>query len=127
VNIVAVSLWHEVAATTYSAGGLILLLAQKLPEVLDRVHRGTGSLLTYAGEWHTHPMGGSDLSDTDKNAVISLRSILDHVDLPTLVMIVTPAEIRPHLFEPTSPAVTVEPPRRGFVGFVRAKLGWKLR
>lgn len=87
---------------------------EKLPEALDRVERRTGGLLTYVGEWHTHPMGGSDLSDTDKTAVISLRSILDRVGLPTLVTIVTPDEIRPHLFEPTSPPVVLDPPRRRF-------------
>jgi Prokaryotic E2 family A/ThiF family/Prokaryotic homologs of the JAB domain len=74
---------------------------EKLPEALEMVRRRTGGLLTYVGEWHTHPMGGSDLSDTDKTAVIGLRSILDHVGLPTLITIVTPDEIRPHLFEPT--------------------------
>jgi integrative and conjugative element protein (TIGR02256 family) len=100
---------------------------EKLPEALDLIHRRTGGLLTYVGEWHTHPMGGSDLSDTDKHAVISLRSILDHVGLPTLVTIVTPDEIRPHLFEPTSPPVTIDPPRRRLVGFIRATFGWKLR
>jgi E2/UBC family protein A/ThiF family protein/JAB domain-containing protein similar to deubiquitination enzymes len=96
---------------------------EKLPEALDRVHRRTGNLLTYVGEWHTHPMGGSDLSGIDKSAVINLRSILDTVGLPTVVIIVTPNEIRPHLFEPTSPPVTIDPPRRRFVGFIRARLG----
>jgi integrative and conjugative element protein (TIGR02256 family) len=99
---------------------------EKLPEAIERVQRRTGGLLTYVGEWHTHPMGGSDLSDTDKHAVISLRSILDNVGLPTLVTIVTPDEIRPHLFEPTSPPVVVDPPRRRF-GIIRATLGWRLR
>jgi integrative and conjugative element protein (TIGR02256 family) len=98
---------------------------EKLPEALERVQRRTGGLLTYVGEWHTHPMGGSDLSDTDKRAVISLRSMLDNVGLPTLVTIVTPDEIRPHLFEPTSPPVAVDPPRRRFY-FIRGRLGWKL-
>jgi integrative and conjugative element protein (TIGR02256 family) len=91
---------------------------EKLPEALARVERRTGDLLTYVGEWHTHPAGGSDLSDTDKTAVISLRSILDRVGQPTLVTIVTPDEIRPHLFEPTSPPVVVDPPRRRY-GFKR--------
>ncbi|WP_333909120.1 Mov34/MPN/PAD-1 family protein [Bradyrhizobium sp. CCBAU 11445] len=100
---------------------------EQLPEALELVRRRTGGLLTYVGEWHSHPMGGSDLSDTDKHAVISLRSILDHVGLPTLVTIVTPDEIRPHLFEPTSPPVTVDPPRRRFIGFIRATLGWRPR
>lgn len=91
---------------------------EQLPEALARVERRTGGLLTYVGEWHTHPAGGSDLSDTDKTAVISLRSILDRAGQPTLVTIVTPDEIRPHLFEPTSPPVVVDAPRRRS-GFMR--------
>ncbi|MGF6430877.1 MULTISPECIES: ThiF family adenylyltransferase [Bradyrhizobium] len=97
---------------------------EKLPEALEHIGRRTGGLLTYVGEWHTHPMGGSDLSDTDKGAVISLRSILDNVGLPTLVTIVTPDEIKPHLFEPTSPPIIVDPPRRRF-GIIRVILGWR--
>lgn len=85
---------------------------EKLPEALARVECRTGGLLTYVGEWHTHPAGGSDLGDTDKTAVISLRSILDRVGQPTLVTIVMPEEIWPHLFESTSPPVVVDPPRR---------------
>lgn len=97
----------------------------RLPEALDLVQRRTGGLLTYVGEWHSHPMGGSDLSDTDKSAVIGLRSILDHVGLPTLVTIVTPDEIRPHLFEPDSPPVSVAPPPRRIAGLIRATFGWR--
>jgi hypothetical protein len=91
---------------------------KQLPEALALVERRTGGLLTYVGEWHTHPAGGSDLSDTDKTAVIGLRSILDRVGLPTLVTIVTPEEIRPHLFESTSPPVVIDPLRRRS-GFMR--------
>jgi proteasome lid subunit RPN8/RPN11 len=100
---------------------------ERLPEVLDHVDQRTGGLLTYVGEWHSHPMGGSDLSDTDKEAVINLRSILDSAGLPTLVTIVTPAGIHPHLFEPTSPPVVVEHRKTGLFGMVRASLGWRLR
>jgi proteasome lid subunit RPN8/RPN11 len=100
---------------------------QRLPEALEHVERRTGGLLTYVGEWHSHPMGGSDLSDTDKEAVIKLRSILDPAGLPTLVTIVTPDGIHPHLFEPTSPPLTVEPRRPGLFHIVRATLGWRLK
>ncbi len=74
-----------------------------LPEKIREIERRTGALLGYVGEWHTHPMGGSDLSDTDIEAVESLRSMLDPVSLPTLVTVVTPQGIHPHLFEPGSP------------------------
>ncbi len=100
---------------------------QRLPEVLEHVERRTGGLLTYVGEWHSHPMGGSDLSDTDKEAVIKLRSILDPAGLPTLVTIVTPDGIHPHLFEPTSPPLAVEHRKSGLFGIVRATFGWRLR
>jgi hypothetical protein len=100
---------------------------EKLPEALERVFQRTGGLLTYVGEWHTHPMGGSYLSDTDKNAVISLRAILDRVGLPTLVTIATPDELRAHLFQATDPPVTVDPPRSRLVGFIRATFGWRRR
>jgi hypothetical protein len=72
-------------------------------------------------------MGGSDLSDTDKEAVINLRSILDPASLPTLITIVTPAGIHPHLFEPTSPPLVVEHRKTGLFGMMRATLGWRLR
>jgi hypothetical protein len=72
-------------------------------------------------------MGGSDLSDMDKEAVIKLRSILDPAGLPTLVTIVTPGGIRPHLFEPTSPSLVVQARKSSFFGTVRATFGWRLR
>jgi proteasome lid subunit RPN8/RPN11 len=100
---------------------------ERLPEVLEGVERRTGSLLTYVGEWHSHPMSGSDLSDVDKEAVIKLRSILDPAGLPTLVTIVTPDGVHPHLCEPTSPSLAVEPRKPGLFGFVRATFGWRLR
>lgn len=76
---------------------------QDLPETIREVERRTGGLLGYVGEWHTHPMGGAELSDTDIQAVENLRGILDAVSLPTLVTIVTPDGINPHLFEAGSP------------------------
>lgn len=100
---------------------------EQLPEALDHVDRRTGGLLTYVGEWHSHPMGGSDLSDTDKEAVINLRAILDPAGLPTLVTIVTPDGIHPHLFEPTSPPLVVKHRKTGLFGMVRASLRWRLR
>ncbi len=100
---------------------------ERLPDVLEHVERRTGGLLTYVGEWHSHPMGASDLSNTDKEAVIKLRSILDPAGLPTLVTIVTPDGIHPHLFDPTSPPLVVQARKPGLLGIVRATFGWRLR
>ena len=76
---------------------------QDLPETVKQIERLTGGLLGYISEWHTHPMGGAELSDTDIEAVENLRGMLDPVLLPTLVAIVTPEEIHPHFFEAGSP------------------------
>ena len=80
-----------------------------LPETIREVERRTGGLLGYVGEWHTHPMGGAELSGTDVEAVENIRNILDPVSLPTLVTIVTPDGIHPHIFEATHPHL--EPPQ----------------
>jgi proteasome lid subunit RPN8/RPN11 len=76
---------------------------QDMPEAIKEVERRTGGLLGYIGEWHTHPMGGAELSDTDIEAVENLRGMLDPVALPTLVAIVTPDGVHPHFFEAGSP------------------------
>ena len=76
-----------------------------LPESIKEIERKTGGLIGYVGEWHTHPMGGSELSYIDRIAVRNLRAILDPVRLPTLVTIVTPDDIHPHFFEPGSPPI----------------------
>jgi hypothetical protein len=96
----------------------------RLPEAMERVRDRTGDLLTYVGEWHTHPIGGFELSETDKRAIVSLRSILDHVNLPTLVAIVTPDGIRAHLFEPSSAPLILNPPRWHLTDFIRARWRW---
>lgn len=69
-------------------------------EEIEKVVEETGSLITYIGEWHTHPMGGTSLSPTDSETVAKLRSELDKVKWPTHVMIVTPTEFAPHIFIP---------------------------
>ncbi len=86
---------------------------QDLPETIREVERRTGGLLGYVGEWHTHPMGGAELSDTDIQAVENLRGMLEPVSLPTLVTIVTPGGVHPHLFEPGSPRFDLPPIERG--------------
>lgn len=60
-----------------------------------------------------------------------LSDLFSHVDeqpallgLPTLITIVTPDEIRPDLFEPTSPPVVVDPPPRR-LGIIRVIFGWR--
>jgi hypothetical protein len=76
-----------------------------LPQAIRDIETRSGGLLGYIGEWHTHPEGGADLSPVDEIAVANLRSVLDPVDIPTLVSIVTPDGIHPHLLEASSPPI----------------------
>lgn len=69
-----------------------------LPEELKLIHDRTGGLIGYVGEWHTHPMGGSELSDQDMHTVNRIRKHLDHSNLPTHVMIVTSDGLYSHVF-----------------------------
>ncbi|OPY48442.1 MAG: thiamine biosynthesis protein ThiF [Methanosaeta sp. PtaU1.Bin060] len=69
-----------------------------LPEDLKMIEDRTGGLIGYVGEWHTHPMGGSELSDQDMHTVNQIRRYLDHSNLPTHVMIVTLDGLYSHIF-----------------------------
>lgn len=69
-----------------------------LHEQVEEVDELTGGLITYVGEWHTHPRGSGDLSSVDQKAVDTLQAIHAAARFPTLVTIVTPLDIVPHLF-----------------------------
>jgi hypothetical protein len=73
---------------------------QDLPEDILDIHERSGGLLGWVGEWHTHPEGGPDLSQRDLETVDKIRSVLETIPLPTQVMVVTPAGVFPHVFEP---------------------------
>lgn len=57
------------------------------PKILDQIEGRTGGLLGYVGEWHTHPRGPAEPSDTDLQAVSQIRANLDHIRLPTHILI----------------------------------------
>lgn len=71
---------------------------QDIPEKVFKIQDFTGGMLGYVGEWHTHPAGGPELSDQDKEAVKKIRGNLDNIPLPTHVMIVTSRGLYPHIF-----------------------------
>jgi hypothetical protein len=73
---------------------------QHLPESVADIELRTGGLLGYVGEWHTHPLGGPDLSPTDIAAAAALKRDLDQIPMPTHITVVTPRGIYPHVFEP---------------------------
>jgi proteasome lid subunit RPN8/RPN11 len=63
----------------------------------------SGELITYVGEWHSHPDGGLDLSAVDKVARDELRAELDKLNMPTHILIVTPNELASHVFSKEMP------------------------
>lgn len=73
---------------------------QNLPEEVQHAFDASGGLITYVGEWHTHPRGSGRLSPTDWDAVRQLRGLLDPDKHPTHILIVTPGGFTPHLFIP---------------------------
>lgn len=68
------------------------------PKILDRIESRTGGLIGYVGEWHTHPGGRADLSDTDLRAVEAIRSNLESAGLPTHIMVFGSAEVASFVF-----------------------------
>lgn len=73
---------------------------RNLPEEIQQAFDASGGLITYVGEWHTHPRGSGRLSPVDWEAVHQLRGLLDPEKHPTHILIVTPSGFTPHLFIP---------------------------
>jgi len=71
-----------------------------IPKMIRSIRKSTGGMLDFVGEWHTHSMGGSKLSTTDKKAVSELQSYLNKIPYPTFVLIVTPNKLHPYIFYP---------------------------
>ncbi|MDD3490245.1 MAG: ThiF family adenylyltransferase [Paludibacter sp.] len=73
-----------------------------VPEEIEFIRDKTGNLIDYVGEWHSHPNGSSQLSDTDRQAISELRATLDKVPYPTFIIIATPSKLNPYIFGPKS-------------------------
>jgi len=69
-----------------------------IPEEVRRIHERTGAMLGYVGEWHTHPGGDPQPSYQDLSTVEEIKSNLDKVPLPALILIVTEQGIYPYFF-----------------------------
>ena len=73
---------------------------QDVPEKVCEIEGLTGGMLGYIGEWHTHPVGGPELSAKDKATVAKIQRNLAKIPLPTHVMVVTSRGLYPHIFSP---------------------------
>lgn len=71
-----------------------------IPDQVRTIMQKTGNLIRYVGEWHSHPQGPSSLSQKDQETVQQLRTYLNKIGMPTLVMVVTPRGCYPHLSLP---------------------------
>lgn len=59
-----------------------------LNQVLDGIHSRSGNVLTYVGEWHSHPKGASSMpSTTDLAANARLMTVMAAEGLPTAMLI----------------------------------------
>lgn len=69
-----------------------------VPEEVTKIAQLSGDMINYVGEWHTHPNGGKNLSAIDCDTVRKIKSVLDAVSRPTLIMIVTKNRLYPYIF-----------------------------
>lgn len=69
-----------------------------VPEDVKHIHERTGAMLGYIGEWHTHPGGVPQPSAQDLSTVEKIKSNLDKVPLPTLILIVTERGFYPYIY-----------------------------
>jgi hypothetical protein len=72
----------------------------KILEEIELIRKKSGELIDYIGEWHSHPNGGIRLSSTDMIAVNEIRSSLDKIPFPTIIVIATPNKLHPYIFVP---------------------------
>ena len=71
-----------------------------IPDQVRSIMQKTGNLIRYVGEWHSHPQGPSSLSQKDQETVQQLRTNMNKIGMPTLVVVVTPHNCYPHLSLP---------------------------
>lgn len=71
-----------------------------IPDQVRSIMQKTSNLIRYVGEWHSHPQGPSSLSQADQETVQQLRTNMNKIGMPTLVMVVTPGGCYPHLSLP---------------------------
>ena len=71
-----------------------------VPETVDRITYLSGGQITYVGEWHTHPKGGTAPSPTDLIAAGEIRASLDRAGILTHLLVVTPRALSSYLFGP---------------------------
>ena len=62
---------------------------RRLPETVNEIHRSSGGLLGFVGDWHTHPRGSGRISPTDVAAMMKTKRRFDVAGLPTFILIVS--------------------------------------
>lgn len=68
--------------------------AYESPDVLDDCHKRTGGVVTYVGEWHSHPQGCSVLpSQDDIGQLHFLTNALQIEGMPALMLIISDSSI----------------------------------
>ena len=71
-----------------------------VPQIIQSISERTGGMLSYVGEWHSHPAGGSEMSAQDLATVKKIKRHLDKIRLPTYILIVTPNGLHPYVSPP---------------------------
>jgi integrative and conjugative element protein (TIGR02256 family) len=71
-----------------------------LSDEVDVINRESGNQLGYIGEWHTHPFGPDEMSDTDYRTIRKFRRQFNELSspLPVFLLIVTPTIIVTYVY-----------------------------
>ena len=69
-----------------------------VPDVVKRIQSRTGGLIAYVGDWHTHPQGGGQMSQQDKETARHLQVVLKSSGKPVHIMIATPKALHSHVY-----------------------------
>jgi integrative and conjugative element protein (TIGR02256 family) len=67
-----------------SVGGLVRG-SKGIKEHIDNLVKNTAGVISYVGEWHTHPRNSTDRSLTDIHTFTYLVSVLGKIELPALM------------------------------------------
>lgn len=66
-------------------------------EYLKHISVITGGMISYVGDWHTHPNSSTVMSGTDKKAILELKSHLSDISYPAHVMIFNESEVNSYI------------------------------
>lgn len=70
-----------------------------IKEFLKKIIKSTGNQIAYVGEWHSHPHGSIEMSNTDLNTLTELSAALGILSLPAVMAIFNEKDVKFYVME----------------------------